>query len=133
MTDDGKAGGGVTRVLVRKNLIVRLAAPRFFRQGDETVLRVIAHNYLETAKDVTFALDVAGLEIIGGQMQKVNIPAKGESFVDWRVKAYTTGHTRRSAARVFHPGATEPAAAKDCVSSARESTADHSLDPAREQ
>ena len=60
MTDDGKAGGVVTRVLVRKNLIVRLAAPRFFRQGDETVLRVIAHNYLETAKDVTFALDVTG-------------------------------------------------------------------------
>ncbi len=33
MTDDGKAGGVVTRVLVRKNLIVRLAAPRFFRAG----------------------------------------------------------------------------------------------------
>ncbi len=50
MTDDGKAGGAVTRVLVRKNLIVRLAAPRFFRQGDETVLRVIAHNYLRQQK-----------------------------------------------------------------------------------
>src|SRR5208282_4094145 len=63
MTDDGKAGGVVTRVLVRKNLIVRLAAPRFFRQGDEVTLRVIAHNYLEAAKDVTFVLDVAGLDI----------------------------------------------------------------------
>ena len=92
MTDDGKAGGVVTRVLVRKNLIVRLAAPRFFRQGDETVLRVIAHNYLETAKDVTFALDVSGLEVIGGQTQKVTIPAKGESYVDWRVKARATGN-----------------------------------------
>jgi uncharacterized protein YfaS (alpha-2-macroglobulin family) len=92
MTDDGKAGGVVTRVLVRKNLIVRLASPRFFRQGDETTLRVIAHNYLETAKDVTFALDVTGLEIIGGQTQKVNIAAKGESYVDWRVKAHTTGN-----------------------------------------
>jgi hypothetical protein len=92
MTDDGKAGGMVTRVLVRKNLIVRLAAPRFFRQGDEVTLRVIAHNYLESAKDVTFALDVAGLEVIGGQTQKVNIPAKGESYVDWRVKAHATGN-----------------------------------------
>jgi uncharacterized protein YfaS (alpha-2-macroglobulin family) len=92
MTDDGKAGGVVTRVLVRKNLIVRLAAPRFFRQGDEVVLRVIAHNYLESAKDVTFALDVAGLDVIGGQQQKVNIPAKGESYVDWRVKARATGN-----------------------------------------
>ncbi|HEY1901690.1 MAG TPA: MG2 domain-containing protein [Terracidiphilus sp.] len=91
MTDDGKAGGVVTRVLVRKNLIVRLAAPRFFRQGDEATLRVIAHNYLETAKDVTFALDVQGLEVIGGQQQIVNIPARGESFVDWRVKARGLG------------------------------------------
>ncbi|MGA9071106.1 MAG: alpha-2-macroglobulin family protein, partial [Terracidiphilus sp.] len=92
MTDDGKAGSVVTRVLVRKNLIVRLAAPRFFRQGDETVLRVIAHNYLETAKDVTFALEVSGLEVIGGQSQKINIPAKGENWVDWRVRARSTGN-----------------------------------------
>jgi hypothetical protein len=91
MTDDGKAGGVVTRVLVRKNLIVRLAAPRFFRQGDEVTLRVIAHNYLETAKDVTFTLDVQGLDVIGGQQQAVNIPAKGENFAEWRVKARTTG------------------------------------------
>jgi uncharacterized protein YfaS (alpha-2-macroglobulin family) len=92
MTDDGKAGGVVTRVLVRKNLIVRLAAPRFFRQGDETTLRVIAHNYLETAKDVTFSLDVSGVEVIGGQSQIVNIPAKGESYVDWRVRSRATGN-----------------------------------------
>ncbi|MGA2218512.1 MAG: MG2 domain-containing protein [Terracidiphilus sp.] len=91
MTDDGKAGGVVTRVLVRKNLIVRLAAPRFFRQGDETTLRVIAHNYLEDAKEVTFALDVSGLEVIGGQTQKITIPSKGENFADWRVKAHVTG------------------------------------------
>ena len=91
MTDDGKAGGAVTRVLTRKNLIVRLAAPRFFRVGDEVTLRVIAHNYLETAKDVTFALDVAGLDIAAGQSQKENIPARGESVVEWRVRARTSG------------------------------------------
>jgi uncharacterized protein YfaS (alpha-2-macroglobulin family) len=92
MTDDGKAGGAVTRVLVRKNLIVRLAAPRFFRQGDEAVLRVIAHNYMATAKDVTFALDVSGVDVISGQTQKVTIPANGESYLDWRVKARVTGN-----------------------------------------
>jgi alpha-2-macroglobulin len=97
MTDDGKAGGVVTRVLVRKNLIVRLAAPRFFRQGDEVTLRVIAHNYLETAKDVTFALDVQGLQVVGGQQQSVYVPAKGESFVEWRVKAQATGSAVLSA------------------------------------
>lgn len=91
MTDDGKAGGAVTRVLVRKNLIVRLAAPRFFRQGDETVLRVIAHNYLETTKEVSFALDVRGVDVVSGQAQKITIPAKGESVAEWRVKARAVG------------------------------------------
>jgi len=91
MTDDGKAGSVVTRVLVRKNLIVRLAAPRFFRQGDEVTLRVIAHNYLESAKDVTFGLDAQGLEVIGGQQQVISIPAKGEAFAEWRVKAHASG------------------------------------------
>jgi len=92
ITDDSKGGSVVTRVLVRKNLIVRLAAPRFFRQGDETVLRVIAHNYLATAKDVTFALDVSGVDLISGQTQTINVPAKGESYVDWRVKARVVGN-----------------------------------------
>jgi uncharacterized protein YfaS (alpha-2-macroglobulin family) len=92
MTDDGKAGAMITRVLVRKNLIVRLAAPRFFRQGDETVLRVIAHNYLDSAKEVTFALDVKGVDVMSGQTQKLTIPAKGESYVDWRVRSQVTGN-----------------------------------------
>lgn len=97
MTDDGKGGGTVARVLVRKNLIVRLATPRFFRQGDETVLRVIAHNYLESAKDVTFALDVSGVDVLNGQTQKINVPAKGESYVDWRVKARVAGNATLTA------------------------------------
>jgi hypothetical protein len=91
MTDDGKAGSVITRVLVRKNLIVRLAAPRFVRQGDEAVLKVIAHNYLESAKDVTFALDVAGLDVLSGQTTKINVPARGESVAEWRVRARATG------------------------------------------
>ena len=56
------------------------------------MLRVIAHNYLEAAKDVTFALDVSGVDVLSGQQQTVNIPAKGESYVDWRVKARVTGN-----------------------------------------
>src|SRR5208282_6906593 len=48
--------------------------------------------YLATAKDVTFALDVSGVDVLSGQTQKVTIPANAESYVDWRVKARTTGN-----------------------------------------
>ena len=91
MTDDGRSGSVIARVVVRKNLIVRLAAPRFLRQNDEATLRVIAHNYLATTKEVTFALDITGLDVLNGQQQKITIPARGESYAEWRVRAHTTG------------------------------------------
>jgi uncharacterized protein YfaS (alpha-2-macroglobulin family) len=37
------------------------------------------------------------VDVIAGQTQKINIPAKGESFVDWRVKARATGNVTLTA------------------------------------
>ena len=45
-------GQGQTDVVTRKDLIVRLQAPRFFVQTDEVVLSAIVHNYLKTKKTV---------------------------------------------------------------------------------
>ena len=42
-----KVGQGEAEVVTRKNLIVRLQAPRFFVQKDEVVLSANVHNYLE--------------------------------------------------------------------------------------
>ena len=38
------------KTIVRKNLILRLAVPRFFVQGDEVVISALVHNYLADAK-----------------------------------------------------------------------------------
>ena len=45
-----RVGQGQTDVVTRKDLIVRLQAPRFFVQTDEVVLSAIVHNYLKTKK-----------------------------------------------------------------------------------
>ena len=45
-------GQGQTDVVTRKDLIIRLEAPRFFVQTDEVVLSAIVHNYLKTKKKV---------------------------------------------------------------------------------
>ncbi len=89
ITLDSKVGAGVSKVIVRKNLLVRIAAPRFFRQGDEVVLSAIVHNYLESAKNVQISMDLTGLDVISGSTQKVNVPSRGETKVDWRVRAGT--------------------------------------------
>jgi alpha-2-macroglobulin len=87
ITADSKVGSAVEKVIVRKNLLVRLAVPRFFRQGDQVTISAIVHNYLPVAKAARVSVDLKGLDVIEGAAQDVNVPSKGEVKVDWRVKA----------------------------------------------
>ena len=89
-TVDTKVGSAINNVIVRKNVMVRLAVPRFFRQGDEVTISAIVHNYLATAKDVHVSLDVKGLEVLSGAAAVINVPSKGEAKADWRVRAQST-------------------------------------------
>ena len=55
-----QVGQGEAEVVTRKDLIVRLQAPRFFVQKDEVVLSANVHNYLAAEKDVTVVAGTAG-------------------------------------------------------------------------
>lgn len=89
-----RVGQGQTDVVTRKDLIIRLQAPRFFVQTDEVVLSAVVHNYLKTKKNVRVSLELEGpaLRIISPAIakpdapQSVEVEANGEARVDWRVK-----------------------------------------------
>lgn len=87
VTVDTKVGAATNNVIVRKNLMVRLAVPRFFRQGDEVVVSAIVHNYLADTKTVHVSLDLKGLDVLSGQASQIDVPSKGEAKLDWRVRA----------------------------------------------
>lgn len=87
VTRDTKVGAAVLKTIVRKNLILRLAVPRFFVQGDEVVISALVHNYLATEKTARVSLDVQGLDVLEGATKEVAVPARGEARVDWRVRA----------------------------------------------
>jgi alpha-2-macroglobulin len=91
ITLDSRAGSAINRVLVRKNIIVRMGSPRFLRQGDEVTIPVIVHNYLDQAKQVQLSLEIHGLDLVSGTPQPVTVPSKGEGTVLWRVKASHVG------------------------------------------
>lgn len=97
ITADSKAGSAISRVLVRKNVLVRMGTPRFMLKDDEITLPVIAHNYLETPKQATVSLKVEGLETVNGSQQSVIIPSKGEATVIWRLHASQVGTARLTA------------------------------------
>src|SRR5579872_1933489 len=86
-TADTKVGSTMLKTIVRKNLILRLAVPRFFVQGDEVTLSAIVHNYLTDEKTARVSLDVEGLDILDGKTTDIKIPSRGEVRVDWRVRA----------------------------------------------
>ena len=93
ITADTKGGATVDRVIVRKNLMARLAAPRFFRQGDEITVSTIVHNYLTSAKTVRVSLDARGLDFVGGhEPRDVQIASRSEAKVDWRLRAGNIGN-----------------------------------------
>lgn len=86
ITADSRVGSAVEKTIVRKNLILRLAVPRFFTQGDEVTLSAIVHNYLPDAKTARVSLEVKGLEIESGSTQDVTIASRADAKIDWRVR-----------------------------------------------
>lgn len=91
VTLDSKAGASLNRVIVRKNIIVRMGTPRFMRKGDELTIPVIVHNYLDQAKQIQLSLEIHGLDAVAGTPQQIQVPSKGDGTVLWRVKASQVG------------------------------------------
>jgi uncharacterized protein YfaS (alpha-2-macroglobulin family) len=88
-----RVGQGEAEVVTKKDLLLRLQAPRFFVQTDEVVLSANVHNYLKAEKNAAVTLEVEGgtLELMGPATQQVKIAASGERRVDWRVKVTNEG------------------------------------------
>ena len=87
VTPDTKLGAATLKTIVRKNVILRLAVPRFFVQGDEVTISALVHNYLTTPKNVRVSLDLKGLDTIDGATKDVEVLSRSEAKVDWRVRA----------------------------------------------
>ena len=86
ITTDSKVGSAISKVVVRKNLLVRLVVPRFFRQGDELTVSTIVHNYLPSDKTARVSMEFDGLQVIQGGTRDVAVAHGAESKVDWRVR-----------------------------------------------
>jgi hypothetical protein len=94
ITADTRVGSAVEKTIVRKNLILRLATPRFFTEGDEVTISGIVHNYLQGEKVVRMSLEAAGAEIIEGSTRDVTVASRGETHVEWRVRAKAPGEVK---------------------------------------
>ena len=90
---DTQVGEGSAEIITSKDLLVRLQAPRFLVERDEAVLSAVVHNDSDRPKSVKVSLELDGknLESIDGAGKTVEIAARAEARVDWRVKALHEG------------------------------------------
>src|ERR1035438_3924295 len=88
-----KVGQGEAEVVTKRDLIVRLQAPRFFVQKDEVVLSANVHNYLKAEKKVRVSLEFDGgtLSSLDPMTREITVASGGERRVDWRVKVVNEG------------------------------------------
>jgi uncharacterized protein YfaS (alpha-2-macroglobulin family) len=91
VTADTRVGVAVSKVVERKDVIIRVAMPRFLTAGDTVTLSGIVHNYLKADKTTKITIDVAGAKLLDAPAQTVTIPSQGEYRVNWRVNATATG------------------------------------------
>ena len=94
VTADTRVGTATDKVVERKDVIMRVAMPRFLTEGDTITLSGIVHNYLNADKMTQISIDVVGARLLDGPTQTVTIPKQGEHRVDWRVTAPNTGELK---------------------------------------
>lgn len=91
VTRETRVGSAVERVLVRKDVVVSMATPRFLAEGDEVVVPVLARNYTGKALRARVGMKVQGLRILEGREAEIELPPQGEGRVDYRLKAEQEG------------------------------------------
>ena len=103
ITADSKAGASVNRVIVRKNIIVRMGQPRFLRKGDVVTVPVIVHNYLQQTKQIQLSLDATGVDILSGLPQQVTVAPRADATILYRLRASAVGNATLTAKALSSP------------------------------
>ena len=91
ITATSQAGSAVDRVIVRKNIIVRMGQPRFLRKGDTVTVPVIVHNYLPDTQEVQVSLGADGLDLTQSSPQPVSLQSRADTAVNYQMGASALG------------------------------------------
>jgi alpha-2-macroglobulin len=101
VSEDGQVGSGEARVRTRKDLLVRLQAPRFLVEGDEVTLSANVHSFLAQPARVRIRLEMEHEDAvllspsewggIGEREVQIELQPEGEARVDWRVQVRQPG------------------------------------------
>jgi uncharacterized protein YfaS (alpha-2-macroglobulin family) len=84
---DSRFGRQIAKILTYKQFFVRLEAPRFLTQKDETRFLTLVHNDTALPQTALVHLQASGLTIQGTPIRSVDVPAGGIGKIEWKVTA----------------------------------------------
>lgn len=85
-TPDTSVGQQINQVVSSKDLIVRLATPRFFTERDTVTLKAIIHNYSDKPQALQVSLGAQGIDFAtakDGENRSITIEPKGVQSFDF--------------------------------------------------
>lgn len=102
MTHDTQVGQAIARTLVTKDVVARIATPRFLVAGDRAAMVSVTTNRTgEALVNVEESLAASGVAIEGETSRRTQIAPRGESRGEWTVVAPTAGRDADLADAVF--------------------------------
>ncbi len=84
ITDATDVGEQIDKVITRKELLIRMETPRFFREGDKLVISTNVHNYLDEGKQTKISFSANNLTLIDSKidLKKFNVINKRDNFYE---------------------------------------------------
>jgi hypothetical protein len=83
VSGEDRFGAGVSSTLTRKEVIVRLSAPRFFTERDVGTVSTIVYNGLAQENEFTVRLSAGGTP--AGPERALKVPARAAERLDWKL------------------------------------------------
>jgi len=84
-----------SNVITKKNLLVRLQAPRFFVEKDEILISAIVNNNLAKEKKVKCVLEATKeISILSKTEKIIYVKGNSEKRIDWKVKVLKEGNVK---------------------------------------
>ncbi|TKJ43721.1 hypothetical protein CEE36_03275 [candidate division TA06 bacterium B3_TA06] len=88
---DTKVGESREKILVTKDLLVRIIPPRFVTERDSLLIPTIVHNYTRTSQEVKLSFSVKGLKLFDNTAHTDTIQPGSTFRVDWPVRCEVPG------------------------------------------
>lgn len=102
VSQNSEVGQAEDKIISRKNLLIRIETPRFFRQGDEVIVSTIVHNYLKNTKNVKISFSPKNVKLEESKIDitnnkglnkwsknktyKILLENNSEVRIDWKIK-----------------------------------------------